>query len=42
MNDASLRGANLTNTRLTGARMDNASWLDGTKCKEGSVGECRQ
>jgi len=34
-------GAKMQNVRLDGARLDNAIWIDGRNCLEGSVGECR-
>ncbi len=42
MNDARFIGANLTNAKLTGARLDDAKWIDGMICKEGSIGECKK
>jgi uncharacterized protein YjbI with pentapeptide repeats len=42
MNDARLTEANLTNAKLMGARLDDAKWMDGTRCKEGSIGECKK
>jgi hypothetical protein len=48
---ANLRGANLTNANLTkadltganlrGADLTGATWVDGRRCAEGSVGECK-
>lgn len=40
-----LRGANLsdaliTNADFTGANLSGATWIDGTKCPEGSIGKC--
>ena len=37
---ANLTGADLTGAILTGAILKNATWTDGSKCNEGSVGEC--
>jgi hypothetical protein len=42
---ASLSGANLTNADLTGANLTSAdlsgaTWMNGWKCKYGSIGEC--
>jgi len=38
-----LTGANLKGTNLKAVRMSDAIWTDGTtKCKGGSVGECRK
>lgn len=34
-------GAKLLNVRLDEARLDNAIWVDGRTCLEGSVGKCR-
>lgn len=40
MSYADLRNANLTEVSLVGAKLDNAIWVDGTICAEGSVGAC--
>ena len=37
---ADLRGAKLEAVNLTGAQLGEAIWVDGRKCKEGSVGVC--
>ena len=48
LNKANLEGADLTGAKLDGAnlqavRMSGATWTDGkTKCKGGSVGECKK
>jgi hypothetical protein len=38
---ADLRGAKLGAAILTGARLDQAIWIDGRECAKGSVGACR-
>lgn len=42
LHEANLRGANLGGTNLFGANLSGATWTDGSKCKEGSVGECKR
>ncbi len=37
-----LTGANLSQAHLNGANLSNATWTDGSKCKDGSVGECKK
>jgi uncharacterized protein YjbI with pentapeptide repeats len=37
LTDANLAGANLTETDFS-----YATWIDGSKCKEGSIGECKK
>ena len=37
---ANLSGANLTRANLAGVNLSGATWTDGSKCREGSVGEC--
>ena len=37
---ANLRGAILNNTNLAGANLSGATWVDGTICREGSIGYC--
>lgn len=44
---ADLRGANLTDARLDGADLQGANlskayWINGRKCKNGSVGACKR
>lgn len=39
--DANLEGANLTDVLLKGTNLSNAIWMDGSKCAEGSIGECK-
>ncbi len=38
---ADFSGAKMQDVRLDGARLDNAIWVDGRTCLEGSLGECR-
>jgi hypothetical protein len=38
--EANLSGANLNEVKLYGAKLSDAKWTDGSKCKEGSVGQC--
>jgi uncharacterized protein YjbI with pentapeptide repeats len=46
-NDADLKGANLKGalvdkeTNFTGAKLSDAIWMDGTKCKSGQMGRCK-
>ena len=37
---ANLQGAILNNTNLAGANLSGATWVDGTVCREGSIGYC--
>lgn len=37
-----LRGANLTNAVLVAANLSGATWTDGLRCREGSVGFCKK
>ena len=37
---ADLRGTTLDGADLSGAQLSNAIWLDGTRCKRTSVGQC--
>jgi hypothetical protein len=37
-----LAGAKLTNADLTEANLSGAYWVDGRKCGEGSIGECKK
>lgn len=37
---ADLRGADLAQTDLRGVQLENATWVDGTRCGPGSVGRC--
>ncbi len=38
---ADFSGAKMQDVKLDGARLDNAIWVDGRTCLEGSLGECR-
>jgi hypothetical protein len=46
-NDADLRGANLKGastdkeTSFSGAKLSEAVWMDGSKCKSGQIGRCK-
>jgi len=40
LSNANLRGANLSGAILIKARFDNAIWVDGRRCGEGSIGDC--
>jgi uncharacterized protein YjbI with pentapeptide repeats len=40
LSGADLSGADITKTNLDGAKLDNALWIDGERCKEGSVETC--
>jgi hypothetical protein len=42
MRGAILIGADLTGAVLTGARLGNATWIDGTRCGDGSIGQCNR
>ena len=35
-----LTKANLTGANLSGATLDGATWIDGTACRDGSMGKC--
>jgi len=37
-----LSGANLSELHLDNASLTDAVWTDGTKCKSGSIGECKK
>ena len=37
-----LSGATLSGADLSGANLSGAYWVDGKKCKEGSIGECKK
>lgn len=44
--DAKLQGADLTGADVTGARflqanLSGATWIDGRRCADGSIGECK-
>ncbi|HOW55463.1 MAG TPA: pentapeptide repeat-containing protein [Syntrophorhabdaceae bacterium] len=45
--DADLNGANLQGatadkeTNFSGAKLSNTIWMDGKKCKAGSIGKCK-
>ncbi|RPJ57502.1 MAG: hypothetical protein EHM12_09085 [Dehalococcoidia bacterium] len=44
--DADLRGANLTGANIkgasfSGAKLSDAIWVDGKRCKSGSMGKCK-
>jgi peptidoglycan-associated lipoprotein len=39
---ANLSGANLNGATLSGAIFDHAIWIDGDKCREGSIGMCKK
>ncbi|MCU7812929.1 MAG: pentapeptide repeat-containing protein [Candidatus Thiodiazotropha sp. (ex Notomyrtea botanica)] len=41
LSGADLRGANLHRAILIKAKFDNAVWIDGRICAEGSIGECK-
>jgi uncharacterized protein YjbI with pentapeptide repeats len=46
-NDANLTGANLKGastdkeTSFIGAKLSEATWMDGSKCKSGQIGRCK-
>ena len=39
--EANLSGANVANANLTKIYLDQATWIDGKRCKVGSVGSCK-
>ena len=39
---ANLSGANINGANLCGAIFDHATWIDGDKCREGSIGMCKK
>ncbi len=39
---ADLYMANLKEAKLGGADLSTATWTDGSRCKEGSIGECKK
>ena len=41
LSDANLSGANLHQADLTNANLIWATWNDGRRCAEGSIGECK-
>mgnify|MGYP001292579336 FL=1 len=40
--EADLTGANILNSNFEGANLNNVIWVDGVKCKLGSIGKCIQ
>ena len=38
--EADFTGANILNSNFEGANLNNTIWIDGIKCKLGSVGKC--
>ena len=38
--EADFTGANILNANFEGANLNNAIWIDGVKCKLGSIGKC--
>ncbi len=47
LSNANLSGVNLTDANLAGApifetNLSGATWIDGKKCKEGSIGKCEK
>jgi uncharacterized protein YjbI with pentapeptide repeats len=41
LHQANLGGADLSGANLTGANLAWATWTDGRRCAEGSIGECK-
>jgi uncharacterized protein YjbI with pentapeptide repeats len=41
LTDANLTGANIKGTNFSGAKLSNTTWVDGKKCKPGSMGKCK-
>jgi len=39
---ADLTQASMINTELMATRLEGATWIDGRRCTEGSVGACRR
>jgi uncharacterized protein YjbI with pentapeptide repeats len=39
--EVDLSGANLSKANLTKTYLDQATWVDGKRCKVGSVGQCK-
>ena len=40
--ESDLTGANILNSNFEGANLNNVIWVDGVKCKLGSIGKCIQ
>ena len=40
--EADLSGSNTLNSNFEGANLNNSIWIDGEKCKLGSIGLCRK
>ena len=40
--EADFTAANILNSNFEGANLNNATWIDGEKCKLGSIGECKK
>ena len=38
--ESDFTGANILNANFEGANLNNVTWIDGTKCTLGSIGEC--
>ncbi|PKN70725.1 MAG: pentapeptide repeat-containing protein [Deltaproteobacteria bacterium HGW-Deltaproteobacteria-10] len=42
LSGADLYMANLKEAKLSGADLSRATWTDGSRCKDGSIGECKK
>ena len=40
--EADFTSANILNASFEGANLNNATWADGTKCAQGSIGTCKK
>jgi len=38
---ANLKGANISGASFSGAKLSDTIWVDGKKCKSGSIGKCK-
>lgn len=41
LTDANLTGANIKGANFSGAKLSNTIWIDGRKCKSGSMSKCK-
>lgn len=41
LTDANIKGANIKGTNFSGAKLSNTIWVDGKKCRSGSMEKCK-
>jgi uncharacterized protein YjbI with pentapeptide repeats len=42
LQEANLKSADLSGANLNGVQLSGTTWMDGGKCKAGSIGECKK